>query len=107
MWSFEFLEPEVGVAEAGAGGAVHVVAAPAEVAEGDLLAAEARRQGQLPPAGQLLALDEGVAEQDDAVAVLQGELLGGGGEGGQEEDEHQGEDAHGRSPRVAGGLDEL
>ena len=74
----QFLEPEVDIAEPGARGTENIVSRPTEVAEDDLLAVEARRQSEFPPAGLLLALDERVAQEDDPVAVLQGELLGGG-----------------------------
>ena len=47
------------------------VGTPAEVAEGDRAVGEAGGGGQLDPAFVLLALDEGVADQGDAVAVLE------------------------------------
>ena len=64
-------------AEAGAGVAPNVVAAPAEVAEGDVAVGPAAGQGRLPVAVALFAFDQRGADEDDAVAVLQLERFGG------------------------------
>ena len=47
------------------------VGAPAEIAEGDVAIWKPRREHQLDPAELLLALHEGVAEEDHAVALPQ------------------------------------
>src|SRR5262249_9548480 len=70
-------------AEAGAGLAPNSVPAPAEVAEGDIPVGPAAGQRRLPVAGALLALDERVAAEPDAGAVLQLERRGGEGEPGR------------------------
>ncbi len=59
--------------EAGTGIAENRVAAPAEVAKGDRLVGIAPRQRRLPVPVTLLAFDQGTADEDDAVAVEEGE----------------------------------
>ena len=66
------------------------VARPAEVAEGDVPVGVAERQRRLPVAGAVLALDQGVADEHDAVAVAQVQFILGeerlhGGEQGREQ----------------------
>ena len=72
-------------AEAGAGGAGGGIGAPAEVAEGDAAIGGADGEHELDPAVGLLALDEGVAEEDDAVTVAKFKARGrcGGEDGGE------------------------
>lgn len=79
-------------AEAGAGGAGGGVAAPAEVAESDGAIGGAGGEHELDPAVGLLALDEGVAEEDDAVTVAEFKARGrcGGAGGGEGEDNEEG-----------------
>ena len=78
-------------AEAGAGGAGGGIAAPAEVAEGDAAIGGAGGEHELDPAVGLLALDEGVAEEDDAVTVAEFKARGrrGGAGGGEGEENEQ------------------
>ena len=87
--------------EAGARGAERAVAAVAEVAHGEVLAGEALAHTRLEVAVVILALDEHVADQQDAVAVVQDERRFGGeetrGEGAQGREE--GEAGHGRIGR--------
>ena len=52
------------------------IAAPAEVAEGDILVRVEGSEQRLPVAIELLALDERVADEDDTVAVAELELGG-------------------------------
>jgi hypothetical protein len=69
----ELLEALVGVVvvEPAAGLAVDGVAAPAQVADGELPAGVGREQRRFPIPVPLLALHKGAAEPDDAVAVLE------------------------------------
>ena len=78
-------------AESGAGGAGGGVRAPAEVAEGDVAIGGAGGEHELDPAVVLFALDEGVAEEDNAVAVAEFEARrrGVGGAGGGESEENE------------------
>ena len=80
-------------AEAGAGGSGGRVGAPAEVAEGDVAIGGAGGEHELDPAVVLFALDEGVTEEDNAVAVaeLEARRRGvGGARGGEGEEYEQG-----------------
>ena len=81
-------------AEPGAGGAGGGVGAPAEVAEGDVAIGGAGGEHELDPAVVLFALDQGVAEENDAVAVAEFEArrrgVGGAGRGEGEEEEQGG-----------------
>ncbi len=72
----ELLEAVGRGAEACAGLAPNGVAGPAEVAELHVLVGEAGGEGHLPIAVALFALDQRVAHEDDAVAVLEGERFG-------------------------------
>ena len=75
-------------AEAGAGGAGGRVGAPAEVAERDGAVGGAGGEHEFNPAVVLLALDEGVAEEYDAIAVAKFKARGrrGGADGGEGEE---------------------
>jgi len=80
-------------AESGAGGAGGGVRAPAEVAEGDVAIGGAGGEHELDPTVVLFALDEGVAEENDAVAVAKLEARRGGiggARGGEGEEYEQG-----------------
>src|SRR5262249_44792309 len=75
------------------------VAAPAEVAEGDVLVRMQSGQHRFPVAIALLALDQRADEKDDAVAVFELKRLGGMGERGDGQYEKRGKRAvHGASP---------
>src|SRR5258708_18736145 len=65
------------LAEPGAGVAEDGIAAPAEVAKGNVLVRIVTGEGGLPIAEALFALDQRVAYEDDAIAVFQSERLGG------------------------------
>ena len=92
--------------EAGARGAQGAVAAVAEVAHGEVLPGEGAAHLALQVSVVVLALDEHVADQQDAVAVVEDERgVGGeeaGGEGAQGREE--GEAGHGRIGRDLAGV---
>ena len=106
------LEAGLHEAEAGAGGARGRVGAPAEVAGGDSAVAGAGGEHELDPAVVLLALDEGVAEEDDAVTVAEFKGRGSGrfraasGDGKQKANEREGtggdQETHGQGKRFLG-----
>ena len=78
VWSTSLLEAHVRLVEveAPASLAVNRVAAPAEVADRDLLVRVRGEERRLPVAVALLALDQRAAEPDDPVAVLELERVG-------------------------------
>src|SRR5262249_39075674 len=88
-------------AEASAGLAPDGVAAPAQVAEGDVLVRVGGGQGGFPVTVALLALDQRAADEHDAVAVLEFELGRRGRERGEEKEQREKLADHGESPREA------
>ena len=80
--------------EAGAGDAVRRVAGPGEIAHGEVAVGELLVHPRFEIAVGVLAFEEGVAEEEDAVAFHDLEGRGvGGAEGREEEDEQEGEEA--------------
>lgn len=66
----EAIEAGLGGIEAGTGESAGGVAAPGEIAEGEVDVLEALLQFALEVTGVAFRFEEGVAEEDDAVAVL-------------------------------------
>src|SRR5260370_1775510 len=95
----QLLVPVRDTAEASAGFAPDGVAAPAEIAKRDVLVRVGGGQGGFPVAVALLALDQCAADQNDAVAVLEFEFVGGGdGEWDQKDRDEKKTAEHGTSP---------
>ena len=94
-----FFQPRgafVGVIKAGAGPAARGLAAPGEIAHDEVAIGELLVDPRLEIAVGALALEEGVAEEEDAVAVLDFKRLGGAREEGDEDEEGDEEgEAHG------------